>query len=794
MVCASGMCATCTNAAACVPANPCHLGKLDCSTGTADVHRPGDRRPRRDDLRHRHGLRRRGHARRARSAARVHGDQPLPRRHDDLQHGQAAVHGDRQHARRRGLRDGQGLQRRELHRVRGGHGVHAHERLPHRRDLVHGRRRDLRRRRRPLCPQTGRPVGQTWCAAPGTCVTCATANKACTPSGTTCKTGATSCTTGTSVCQTTGNIADGTGCRTANVCRAGACIACAAGASCTPTSAALPQRLAHVQQRRACVHRPDDEPRQRDVVRHEPLLHERQLQRVHVGPAVHARRGTRASRARRRARRARPFARRRATSPTARKLQHGQGLQHRHVRRVRERLDLHAEQRLPRQHAHVQHGPPPLHGHGHEPHERDALWVELLLLQRQRAPRTPNQGVQSGEERLPDGGDVVRDGHVRVYIDGQRRQRHELRHEEDLQRRRLRPRARTARPARPAATVARGAASTASAVVARRAASATVAQRRRQSQDVRRRVRGCRRARSIPRSAPWLAAAQAGVRRPRARRCASRPARASTASPTAVARSPHVGVYTSTTLQNTTCDGVTASAAGCNKTRRCVELRRVHLRERHLLQAELRRRQQATAQPAGDGCVGGELLSEEGGRRRVHGRLRVHSGGTLRLRRQPRGPGIAEPAWAPTTAVRSRRPAAATTYECVLSCGAIRGPSGCGGTAFDCTRRVRHPHGRQSGCDTGSHLFHCGGLTSCPPWMVCAAGTCKVAGGRPYVQSSRRLCTGTMHGRRLPVHGERRLVHQELHERVRERAHVQRRADQLLSVCVSLHVSTCAAR
>jgi hypothetical protein len=68
-----------------------------------------------------------------------------------------------------------------------------------------------------------------------TCVSCA-AGKSCPVTGDLCKTGLTSCATGASACAAAGNVANGSSCGTGRVCMDGMCIACVAGASCTPTN------------------------------------------------------------------------------------------------------------------------------------------------------------------------------------------------------------------------------------------------------------------------------------------------------------------------------------------------------------------------------------------------------------------------------------------------------------------------------------------------------------------------------------------------------------------------------
>jgi hypothetical protein len=82
----------------------------------------------------------------------------------------------------------------------------------------------------------GTACGSDMICSAGTCVACS-ANNACAPVGTTCKAGTTSCATGVSVCVQTGNAADGSSCGTGVVCKTGACVPCAAGSVCTPPAA-----------------------------------------------------------------------------------------------------------------------------------------------------------------------------------------------------------------------------------------------------------------------------------------------------------------------------------------------------------------------------------------------------------------------------------------------------------------------------------------------------------------------------------------------------------------------------
>ena len=97
----------------------------------------------------------------------------------------------------------------------------------------------------PACMDSGVPLsdgspstcGANKVCSQGACVSCI-AGQGCTPSGTTCRVGQTTCSTGTQTCMVTGNAQSGSSCGTNMVCNsAGACITCAAGTSCTPTTA-----------------------------------------------------------------------------------------------------------------------------------------------------------------------------------------------------------------------------------------------------------------------------------------------------------------------------------------------------------------------------------------------------------------------------------------------------------------------------------------------------------------------------------------------------------------------------
>jgi hypothetical protein len=89
-----------------------------------------------------------------------------------------------------------------------------------------------------VCGFTGNVGNGTGCGTnkvcyQGNCATC-TANTACNPNGNVCQNGSTSCSTGQSVCGFTGNVGNGTGCGTNQVCYQGNCMACTAGNSCNP--------------------------------------------------------------------------------------------------------------------------------------------------------------------------------------------------------------------------------------------------------------------------------------------------------------------------------------------------------------------------------------------------------------------------------------------------------------------------------------------------------------------------------------------------------------------------------
>ena len=84
--------------------------------------------------------------------------------------------------------------------------------------------------------QDGTGCGTNLVCLSGACVAC-TGSQDCTPVGTTCKVGKTSCASGTSVCVQNGNAADGSGCGSKQVCSKGACVSCAGGSPCAPTTA-----------------------------------------------------------------------------------------------------------------------------------------------------------------------------------------------------------------------------------------------------------------------------------------------------------------------------------------------------------------------------------------------------------------------------------------------------------------------------------------------------------------------------------------------------------------------------
>ena len=115
--------------------------------GHAGLRGVGERRGR-HQLRDEHGLQRR-RLRRLHGRARLHADQPLPRRVHRLL-ADDHLRGQRQHARQRHrLRDQQGLQQRHLRRLHGRRQLPADQPLPDRRDLVRDRRVGLRRDRKP---------------------------------------------------------------------------------------------------------------------------------------------------------------------------------------------------------------------------------------------------------------------------------------------------------------------------------------------------------------------------------------------------------------------------------------------------------------------------------------------------------------------------------------------------------------------------------------------------------------------------------------------------------------------
>jgi hypothetical protein len=95
----------------------------------------------------------------------------------------------------------------------------------------------------PVCQRSGaRPAGTACptgvCSQGGTCVAC-TAGTDCTPTGAPCRVGTLACATGTPTCTAgTTSRADGTACGMDQVCRAGACVPCAANQSCTPPAGA----------------------------------------------------------------------------------------------------------------------------------------------------------------------------------------------------------------------------------------------------------------------------------------------------------------------------------------------------------------------------------------------------------------------------------------------------------------------------------------------------------------------------------------------------------------------------
>jgi len=194
----------------------------------------------------------------------------------------------------------------------------------------------------------------------------------------------------------------------------------------------------------------------------------------------------------------------------------------------------------------------------------------------------------------------------------------------------------------------------------------------------------------------------------------------------------------STTLQRSMCDGVTASSAGCKP------VAATNCGTSVCLNATACK---TTCAADGDclsgyGCLGGSCVAKKAdgtacsaGTECVSGICLVDANGSGPACRGCPGRNNGCP---------QQIPGCGDNYECAYSCGAIRDPSGCVGAAFDCTVEPYIPTVAIQ-CDTSSRLFHCGGLTSCPPWMVCSAGGCLVAGGRPCIQSS-DCYTGTCSG------------------------------------------------
>jgi hypothetical protein len=93
----------------------------------------------------------------------------------------------------------------------------------------------------PTCKDTGRPVAAGLscgsgkvCAADGTCTACVAGASCDLPDG--CKTGKIDCGGGTPTCVAAGSAANGKDCGGGKVCSDGACVACKAGSTCTPTN------------------------------------------------------------------------------------------------------------------------------------------------------------------------------------------------------------------------------------------------------------------------------------------------------------------------------------------------------------------------------------------------------------------------------------------------------------------------------------------------------------------------------------------------------------------------------
>ena len=77
----------------------------------------------------------------------------------------------------------------------------------------------------------GTECGNDMVCIAGACVSCVGDGDDCA-SDTPCRTGTLSCDTGVPVCVDSGNVDNGTPCGDGNVCFAGRCVACAAGARC----------------------------------------------------------------------------------------------------------------------------------------------------------------------------------------------------------------------------------------------------------------------------------------------------------------------------------------------------------------------------------------------------------------------------------------------------------------------------------------------------------------------------------------------------------------------------------
>jgi hypothetical protein len=95
----------------------------------------------------------------------------------------------------------------------------------------------------PQCLDTGTsvPAGTAcgtnrYCSATGVCGGDCDVTAACSVAGKPCRTGTITCNTGAPVCVESGNVQNGTGCGTNQVCSSGACVACTVGLACAPTN------------------------------------------------------------------------------------------------------------------------------------------------------------------------------------------------------------------------------------------------------------------------------------------------------------------------------------------------------------------------------------------------------------------------------------------------------------------------------------------------------------------------------------------------------------------------------